>query len=156
MLSSCFLAFQSLLHFARSFQSFNIYTDGSSKNGIGSWAFVVSRRGKFLWEKSGRVRGAQSNSMEFQAAIEVLSSFEKKLKIILFSDSRILIDAMTLGPQPRAHQDQINQLLKLSQKHQIQWKWIKAHSGHIFNERCDELCRAERSRAIRAERSRGN
>jgi ribonuclease HI len=78
--------------------------------------------------------------MEFQAAIEALSSLTKKTKAILFSDSRILIDAMKNIERPRAFQPQIEILLKLCQRHKITWQWIKAHSNRPFNDRCDELC----------------
>ena len=117
-----------------------VYTDGSSKNGFGSWAYVISRRGECLAENSGRVRGANSNRMEFQAAIEALHSLPENSKITLFSDSRILVDAMTSGDGPAAHQNQMDELLKLNEKNKITWQWVKAHNGNLYNERCDELC----------------
>lgn len=120
--------------------SLEIYTDGGSKGAVGSWAFVILQKGKRLQEKSGRMRKVSCNQMEFQAAIEALSSITEKSKIILYSDSRILIDAMKSGAGPAAYQDQIDTLIDLKYKHKIEWKWVKAHSGNSINERCDELC----------------
>lgn len=117
-----------------------IHTDGSSKNGVGSWAYVISKRGKTLQEKSGTTRRAGNNAMEFQAAIEALASIPEKSKVILYSDSKILVDAMNDGNGPEGLQNQIEILQVLSAKHKITWQWIKAHSGNKFNERCDELC----------------
>lgn len=122
-----------------------IYTDGSSKDGIGSWAFVISRKGKVLSEKSGRMRRANSNAMELQAAIEALKAVPQGSKINLFSDSRILVDAMQTGEGPSAFQGQISALLSLVGNCNIKWHWVKAHSGNKLNERCDELCVAART-----------
>lgn len=122
-----------------------IYTDGSSKDGWGSWAYVICRNGKIVVEKSGRIQKGASNIMELQAAIEALLALPEKSQLTLFSDSRILIDAMKLGEVPAAFQAQINTLLSLSKKHKIQWQWVKAHRGNPFNERCDELCVLARS-----------
>ncbi|MFN8790773.1 MAG: RNase H family protein [Bdellovibrionales bacterium] len=136
----------SITDILQSLKAIEIYTDGSSKDGFGSWAYVISKRGKLLLEKSGRVRGANSNTMEFQAALEALRSLSQDSKITLYSDSKILVDAMIWGDGPRAHQDQLDLLLDLAKRHRIQWKWIKAHSGHLLNERCDELCRLARAK----------
>ena len=130
----------SVLNFVSHFSTLEIYTDGSSKNGCGSWAYIISRRGKSIIENSGRIRRANSNTMEFQAAIEALSSIPENTSVTLFSDSKILIDTMMFGEGPVAHQAQIDRLTHLNSKHKIKWQWIKAHNGNKFNERCDELC----------------
>lgn len=131
---------KNLFYFFNHPSEFEIYTDGSSKNGVGSWAYVISKQGKCITEKSLRVRRANSNTMEFQAAIEALKSMPIHSKIKLFSDSRILIHTMNLKRGPQVHRDQIETLLALDQKHQITWHWVKAHHGNVFNERCDQLC----------------
>ncbi len=137
--------FNKVLNFFRNFSALEIYTDGSSKDGCGSWAYIISRRGKCIVENSRRARGASSNIMEFQAAIEALSSIPANSKVTLFSDSRILIDAMNFGERPNAFQLQIDMLMQFQHKHKITWKWIKAHNANKFNERCDELCILARS-----------
>jgi ribonuclease HI len=132
---------------------YEVYTDGSFKNGYGSWAYVIVRKGKVLRESSGRARKTSSNPMEFQAAIEALKSLPEGAHITLYSDSRILIDTITLwssewkaqgwlkkngGPIPFV--EQIRVLDALTETHSISWKWVKAHAGNEYNERCDELC----------------
>lgn len=129
-----------ILNAVRSYSSLEVYTDGSSKGGVGSWAFVISKNGKVTAESSGRVRRANSNTMEFQAAIEALTAVSEKSKITLHSDSKILVNAMNAGNDPRSHQAQIENLIRLAGKHTIEWKWVKAHNGNKLNERCDELC----------------
>jgi ribonuclease HI len=124
----------------RNSSELEVYTDGSSKGGVGSWAYVISRNGKCIAENSGRVRRANSNSMEFQAAIEALRSVPEDSNVTVFSDSRILVDAMSQGAPLRALQTQLDALSQLNGRHTIQWQWVKAHNGNKFNERCDELC----------------
>jgi ribonuclease HI len=124
----------------KNYSRLEIYTDGSSKDGFGSWAYLISRHGKCISEKAGRIRCANSNTMEFQAAIEALQALPESSNITLFTDSKILVDTMTFGKGHSSFQTQIDSLLQLTQKHHIQWKWIKAHNGNKFNERCDELC----------------
>lgn len=140
--------YHSFMNKLRSSSVYEIYTDGSSKGAVGSWAYVISRNGKCIVENSGRVRRANSNSMEFQAAIEALSFVSESSNITLFSDSRILVDAMNRGEQLRAHQTQIEALMRFNDKHTIKWQWVKAHNGNRLNERCDELCTLARINAI--------
>jgi ribonuclease HI len=137
--------FATLFRFIQTSPNLDIYTDGSSKNGFGSWAFIISRNGQPIVERSGRVRRASSNVMEFQAAIEALGSLPANSKVTLFSDSRILVDAMKSGAGPRAYQDQMDTLMRLNEKHTIKWQWIKAHNGIALNELCDALCTLARS-----------
>lgn len=125
-----------------------IYTDGSAKNGRGAWAFVIIENGQILQERAAAVRKTASNFMEFRAAIEALKALEEGCVATLYSDSRILIDSMTLwvstGKRPLALSAEVAQLDQLQEKHQITWKWIRAHAGHEFNERCDWLCQQAR------------
>lgn len=121
-----------------------IYTDGSSKDGRGAWAFVIAHNGQWVREHSGAVRKASSNPMEFRAALEALRSLTEKTTATLYSDSRILIDTMTVWKntdlRPRGLEAETAELDQLAEKHTITWKWIRAHAGHEFNERCDFLC----------------
>lgn len=121
-----------------------IYTDGSTKEGRGAWAFVIVHNGQWQRECSGVVRKAASNPMEFRAAIEAMRSLTERTTATLYSDSRILIDTMTVwkntGTRPRGLELETAELERLAKKHIITWKWIRAHAGHEFNERCDLLC----------------
>lgn len=128
------------LRFLTYFASIEIYIDGSAKQGWGSWAYVYSKRGLWVNESSGRVRKASSNKMEFQAAIEALKVLPSNSKVVIYSDSRLLVDAMTSATCPRGLEQEVESLSSLVKNHSITWKWIKAHKGIKFNERCDELC----------------
>ncbi|MBC7742547.1 MAG: ribonuclease HI [Bdellovibrionaceae bacterium] len=125
--------------------SFQIYTDGSHKGRWGSWAFVIVRDGKTIHESSGRARHTSSHRMEFYAALVALAYFYQKFDrgtaVEICSDSKVLINTMT-KPQIRLglNADQIEDLKVLTFNKNIQWTWIKAHAGHVFNERCDQLC----------------
>lgn len=130
-----------------------IYTDGSHKNRYGAWAFIIVRDGSIVLEKSSRVTQTSSNQMEFQAAIEALKVLLEGTTATFYSDSRILIDTMTLwsadwkangwvkkNGRPIPYVEQIIELNTLSEKHNLTWKWVRSHAGITFNERCDELC----------------
>lgn len=135
-----------------------IYTDGSLKRERGAWAFIIVSCGKVIHEASGyqklRLAEKSSNRMEFQAAIEALSWLPKTSDATLYSDSRNLVDTMTLWVEAWADQawvkknkrpipnvDLIQKLYSLEQQHTLEWRWIPAHAGNPHNERCDELCR---------------
>ncbi len=126
------LPFQSQIH---------IYTDGSHKEKWGSWAFVVVKNNKITHESSGRVRKTNSHRMEFQAVIEALTYLRKGSAACLYSDSKVLIDCFVFPHErPAVNADQLEQLDALLLDRKITWKWVKAHSGIQYNERCDELC----------------
>lgn len=131
----------------------NIYTDGSHKEQYGSWAYVIVKNNKVIGEAFGREIKTTSYRMEFQAAIEALKSLQKKSKVTIFTDSKILVDAMNIHlkdwkangwlkakNKPIPHLDLVLILDELINKHKITWTWVRAHSGVQYNERCDELC----------------
>jgi ribonuclease HI len=128
--------------------SIDIYTDGSHKSGWGSWAYVIVKNGIIIHEASGKVRPTSSTHMEYQAAIEAFRYLNVRTRVRLFSDSKILIDSIrpfaTKPFMPRAFQDSIMALKKVSHGHDVNWFWIKSHAGHEFNERCDQLCTSAR------------
>lgn len=123
-----------------------IFTDGSHKGRWGSWAYVIVCENVVQHENSGRERRTNSHRMEFQAVIEALKNLPQNSVATIRTDSRELIKTFTL-PRKRsaANADQIQILDRLLPQHRISWKWIKAHSGEIHNERCDSLCIAART-----------
>jgi ribonuclease HI len=120
--------------------SFQVYTDGSQKKDWGSWAFVILKNNKIIYENSGRKRHASSNQMEFQAALNAINFLPSGADAELFTDSRILIRTIKGEMRPKAFENLTHELNVLLSDRKISWRWVKAHSGNPFNERCDELC----------------
>ncbi|MFM6927168.1 MAG: ribonuclease H [Bdellovibrio sp.] len=132
---------------------FEIYTDGSFKEGRGAWAYVLVLDGDLIREDSAWLRKTSSNRMEFQAAIEALKALPEKSKAVVYTDSKILVDIMTnkisqwragdwvkSKGQPIPNVDLIKELDQYNQRHFIKWQWVRGHAGIKYNERCDQLC----------------
>ena len=140
----------------RTSPALEIYTDGSLKQGRGSWAYVVVRDGVVVEESSGRAKRTTSLRMEFMAVIEALKALPPATRATIHSDARVMLDdvndmvtARRRGSRPcppGPNEDLIKWVKDLSRGHTITWKWVRAHSGVPFNERCDALCTAARSR----------
>ena len=126
-------------------KSVEIYTDGSHKGRWGSWAFVVVKNEKIIFESSGRERKTNSQRMEFQAALEALKYLPAKSRAVINTDSKVLLDCFTEArKRVAANQDQVEVMDQLLLQHNISWRWVKAHHGNVYNERCDVLCSVAR------------
>lgn len=132
---------------------YQVYTDGSHKGRWGSWAYIILNNDAVYKQASARVLKTGSTRMEIQAAIEALLVLPVNSSVEIFSDSKILIDAVTKKMEnwkqvgwvsksniPVPNVDLFLILDRLSKTHQIKWQWIKAHAGNIYNERCDQMC----------------
>lgn len=131
-----------------------IYTDGAclGNPGPGGWAAVIIKDGTRK-EISGGFQHTTNNRMELKAAIEGLRLLSSSSQVTLFSDSKYLVDAMTLGwveqwkakkwrtakRQKVLNPDLWKILLPLCEKHQVQFRWLQGHAGDRENERCDYL-----------------
>ncbi len=139
---------------------YEIYTDGSLMRSEGAWAFVIVLNNEVVHQASGwlshKHTQRSNNRMEYQAAIEALTWLPLNSCAIVYSDSRNLIDTATLwigtwaqqgwvkkNKKPLPDSDQIQQLYALMKKHDLEWKWVRAHAGNVFNEHCDKLCRLQ-------------
>ncbi len=132
--------------FTKRSPDFQIFIDGSHKGKWGSWAFVVLQKNKIIHEDYGKAANTNSQRMEYQAAIEALKWLPSNSRAQIFSDYRILINALKNPKmQPKSNHDQYEILKGLSEQHQMSWNWIRAHSGNPYNDRCDELCVLARS-----------
>jgi len=132
----------------------DIYTDGACRGnpGRGGWGAILVYRG-IEKELSGGENLTTNNRMELTAAIEALSSLREPCEVTLTSDSKYLIDALTLGwaeswrakgwkkadRSPALNPDLWERLLELVAIHQVKFVWVKGHDGHPYNERCDRL-----------------
>lgn len=136
-----------------------IATDGSgTASGPGGWAAVL-RCGDIVKEISGGVAEATNNTMELTAAIMALRCLKSSCTVELTTDSEYLLKGitewvpkwkrrgwMTFDGAPIKNRDIWEQLDAEAFRHSITWTWIAGHSGHVDNERCDELAGAERRR----------
>ena len=136
-------------------QEIIIYTDGSCEPnpGPGGWGAILLTGGKQEIQLSGGEKQTTNNRMELTAAIEALKAVAKPSKIQLFTDSQYLQKGITewlpnwikknwRGSSGKvANQDLWKELVKLKDKHDIQWRWTKAHVGTLYNEKADKLAR---------------
>ena len=134
-----------------------IFTDGSCLGNPGPGGYgVVLRYNGHSRELSGGFRNTTNNRMELLAVIEGLSALKRPCVVTLYSDSKYVVDAMTKGWPTRwrargwrrgrnqlvANSDLWGRLLQLCDKHDVTFHWIRGHSGHPENERCDQLALA--------------
>ncbi|MEC8537637.1 MAG: ribonuclease HI [Bacteroidota bacterium] len=127
-----------------------IYTDGSAKGnpGKGGYGIVIKNKDNYL-EISNGYRLTTNNRMELLAVIVALEKLENTNEdIIITSDSKYVIDAVTKGWvfnwqrkgfKKKKNSDLWKRFLKVHHKYKIKFVWVPGHSGHIENERCDEL-----------------
>lgn len=131
-----------------------IYTDGACRGNPGPGGFgVILQYGTARRELSGGESLTTNNRMELRAAIEGLSALREPCEVTLYSDSRYLVDAVTLG-WARSWQasgwrrgkaknpDLWERLLALLDVHRVTFVWVRGHDGHPENERCDALATA--------------
>lgn len=141
-----------------------IYTDGacSGNPGAGGWGAIL-RYGTVEKELSGGESETTNNRMELTAVIEALKALKKPCNIVLYTDSRYVMDGVnewmpnwkvngwrtSNKKTPVKNIDLWQTLESLLEKHKIKWVWVKGHNGHLENERVDKLAREQaKSRII--------
>jgi ribonuclease HI len=130
-----------------------IFTDGACRGnpGPGGWG-VVLRYNDTEKELYGAEVDTTNNRMELVAAIKALESLQRPCQIRLTTDSEYVKNGITqwlsswkarnwktANKKPVKNVDLWKQLDELSLPHDIEWCWVKGHSGHIENERADAL-----------------
>jgi ribonuclease HI len=131
-----------------------IYTDGSCKrnpDGPGGWGAVLSS-GSHLKELHGGAHSTTNNRMELTAVIEALSALKQPCDVELFTDSQYVRNGITTwitnwkkrgwtttDKKPVKNSDLWRALDAAAQRHRIEWRWVKGHSGDPGNERADAL-----------------
>ena len=131
----------------------NIYTDGACKGnpGQGGWGAILDYEGH-IKEISGYSQDTTNNIMELTAVIESLKQIKKPYEIDITTDSTYVKNGITVwihnwkinGWKTAAKKSvknkelwiELDELIKI---HQINWIWVKGHSGHPENEKADEL-----------------
>lgn len=130
-----------------------IFTDGACKGnpGPGGWGVLLRYKDK---EKKlhGGAADTTNNRMELMAVIEGLRSLTRSCDVIITTDSEYVKNGITSwihgwkkrgwktsAKKPVKNEDLWRQLDGEVAKHQIEWRWVKGHSGHRENEIADEL-----------------
>ena len=130
-----------------------IYTDGACKGnpGPGGWGVLLRYKGAAK-ELSGGEALTTNNRMELMAAIAALESLNRPCRVELISDSKYVLQGITewlpnwkkRGWKTAAktavkNEDLWRRLDTAMSGHQIEWRWVKGHSGNQGNERADAL-----------------
>jgi ribonuclease HI len=132
-----------------------IFTDGacSGNPGPGGWGAVL-RYGGIEKEMNGGAPATTNNRMELMAAIMAIEAVKRPCEIHLHTDSEYLRNGITTwihswkargwktaDKKPVKNVDLWQRLEKAIETQDVHWHWVKGHSGHIENERADELAR---------------
>jgi len=132
-----------------------IHTDGacSGNPGPGGWGAVLhyGANEKELW---GGELSTTNNRMELMAAIQALEALKRPCRVELHTDSKYVQQGIrewihawkargwkTADKKPVKNEDLWRRLDEARARHDVDWRWIKGHAGHEFNERADDLAR---------------
>ncbi len=128
-----------------------VFTDGACRGnpGPGGWAAIL-RYGKHTEVVSGAERATTNNRMELLAAIEALERLTRPCRVVLATDSEYLRLGITAWlprwrkngwrtsrKTPVKNRDLWQRLQAATEGHQVDWRWVKGHSGHPGNEQAD-------------------
>lgn len=130
----------------------HIYTDGAAKGnpGNGGYGIVMELAGtSYKKEYFEGFRHTTNNRMELLAVIVALEKLKNsKMSALVVSDSKYVIDSVVKGWvfgwekkgfTGKKNPDLWIRFLQIYRKHKVDFKWIKGHSNHLQNERCDQL-----------------
>ncbi|MAI60280.1 MAG: ribonuclease HI [Rickettsiales bacterium] len=142
---------------------FIIYTDGAciGNPGKGGWAAIILDDKNKKIVLSGAEKYTTNNKMELTATIKALKHLKDKSEIIIFTDSKYVIDGInnwifkwkqnnwkTANKKEVKNKDLWLNLYKCINFHVVNWKWVKGHSGDTLNEEVDKLARGEAEKII--------
>ena len=134
-----------------------IFTDGacSGNPGPGGWGALL-RYGSKERELFGGEKDSTNNRMELMAAIMGLEALKRPCNVRLWTDSVYVKDGVTTwihgwkrngwrtaDKKPVKNMELWQRLDAARAPHQVEWRWVKGHSGHPENERADQLAREE-------------
>lgn len=134
-----------------------MYTDGSALGNPGPGGYgVVLRYNQHYKELSGGFRRTTNNRMELMACIAGLRTLKRPMRVVIYSDSKYVVDAVQEGwvqrwqaknwmrtaTEPAQNADLWAELVQLCTVHQVQFVWVPGHSGVPDNERCHQLATA--------------
>ncbi len=138
-----------------------IWTDGGCKPnpGPGGWAAVLRFKGVER-ELTGSETETTNNRMELTAAAAALEALKRPCKVVVHTDSEYLKNGITrwhtgwvrknwrnAAGDPVKNMDLWRRILDAAKPHEIEWKWVRGHSGDMMNERVDVLATKARDGA---------
>lgn len=133
-----------------------LFADGacSGNPGPGGWAALL-RQGSRERMLAGGETSTTNNRMELTACIQGLLAIRKASRVLVTTDSQYVVRGMcewmprwrarqwrTAGGDPVLNRDLWEALLAAASPHEVQWQWVRGHSGHVENERVDAAARA--------------
>lgn len=131
----------------------SIWTDGACKGnpGTGGWGALL-KYGAHQKEIYGGEANTTNNRMELLAVIEALALLKRPCEVHIYTDSQYVQKGMsewisgwkqrgwrTAAKKPVKNADLWQRLDALCEQHQVQWHWVRGHTGDPGNERADEL-----------------
>lgn len=131
-----------------------IYTDGACTGNPGPGGYgVVLIYGEHRREISGGYRLTTNNRMELMGPIQGLETLNQSCRVTLHSDSQYVVEGIEKGWAKRwrgngwmrnkreqaVNPDLWGRLLDLCETHDVEFRWVRGHSGDADNERCDQL-----------------
>ena len=133
-----------------------IYTDGacSGNPGRGGWAAIILDGNANQLDISGSEENTTNNRMELMAPIKALQKVNKTKKVEIYTDSKYVKLGITewihkwvknnwhtSKKEPVKNKDLWMQLYDLTKVSEINWVWVKAHSGNTLNDEVDLLAK---------------
>ena len=130
-----------------------LYSDGACRGnpGPGGWGVVLLYRGHERRLQGGEGR-TTNNRMELMAVIRGLEALKRRCRVLVTTDSQYVKKGITLwisnwkrngwrtaSGTPVKNADLWRRLDTLTGRHDIEWAWVKGHSGHAQNEMADRL-----------------
>ena len=134
-------------------KALEIYTDGACRGnpGAGGWGVYLLYKNEKKEFYGGKLN-TTNNQMELTAAIEGLKVLKEPCKVKLYTDSKYVMDGInswianwkknnwkTASKKDVKNKDLWIELDAETCKHEIEWIWVKGHSGNIGNEKADAL-----------------
>jgi ribonuclease HI len=133
-----------------------IFSDGSALGNPGPGGFgTILRYGNKEKEIVGSEPYTTNNRMELRGVIEGLRALKKPCHVIIVSDSSYVVNAINQWLENWVKKefkkvknvDLWQEYLEVSKPHKIEARWVRGHDGHVENERCDLLAKAQAQKA---------
>ena len=134
-------------------KTIELFTDGACKGnpGIGGWGALL-RFGETEKRLHGGEKETTNNRMELMAVIQGLEALKEPCQVRITTDSKYVLQGMTewlanwkrrnwqtAAKKPVLNADLWRRLDSVAASHELEWHWVKGHSGHRENEIADQL-----------------